>query len=207
MKEYPKIETILDRDEQTFKVIEGKWRLPEFAYLQTNQWMFTEKVDGTNVRVMWDGKTIKFGGRTDDAQMPTFLLAKLQELFPATKFGEFTDPVCLYGEGYGARIQKGGGNYNPKGVDFILFDVRIGEWWLKWEDVQDVARRLEIRHVPVIRKGTLLEAVALVRRGLQSQWGNFLAEGVVLRPTVDLATRHGDRLIGKLKGKDFGATP
>jgi len=51
MKEYHKIETLLDRDEK-FKVIQGKWRLPEFEYLQDNQWMFTEKVDGTNIRIM-----------------------------------------------------------------------------------------------------------------------------------------------------------
>lgn len=54
MIEYPKIETLFDRDEVTHKVIVGKWRLPEFEYLQNNNWSFTEKIDGTNVRVMWD---------------------------------------------------------------------------------------------------------------------------------------------------------
>lgn len=36
--EYPKIETLLDRDPQTFRVLSGHWRLPEFAYLKDNDW-------------------------------------------------------------------------------------------------------------------------------------------------------------------------
>lgn len=131
MKEYPKIETLLDRDPVTFKVIEGKWRLPEFGYLAACDWEFTEKVDGTNVRVGWDGQALRFGGKTDNAQMPTTLLTRLSEMFTperlAATFGAATDTdVTLYGEGYGAKIQKGGGNYLSNGVDFVLFDVRVG---------------------------------------------------------------------------------
>jgi hypothetical protein len=78
MKEYHKIETLFDRDDK-FKVVIGKWRLPEFEYLKDNLWLYTEKIDGTNIRVMWDAQTkaVRFGGKTDNAQMPAFLLAKL----------------------------------------------------------------------------------------------------------------------------------
>ncbi len=205
--EYPKIETLYDRDPKTFKVIEGNWRLPVFEYLKDNTWVFTEKVDGTNVRVLWNIGVVRFGGKTDNAQMPTFLLAKLRELFKVEKlaqvFPDLDTPVTIYGEGYGAKIQKGGGNYNPSGVDIVLFDILVGRWWLERVDVEDVASKLGIRCVPIVGKGTLQGATNMVKEGFTSQWGNFPAEGLVLRPVVSLFTRVGHRVITKIKTKDF----
>jgi hypothetical protein len=111
----------------------------------------------------------------------------------------------LYGEGYGARIQKGGGNYKPDGVDFVLFDVQVGDWWLRREDAEDVDANLGLRVVPIVGGGTLHQAAEWVgeRGGFTSQWGDFLAEGLVLRPTVELKTRSGQRIITKIKAKDF----
>ena len=37
------------------KLIEGKFRNECVEYLKDNDWIFTEKIDGTNVRVHWDG--------------------------------------------------------------------------------------------------------------------------------------------------------
>ena len=158
----------------------------------------------TNIRVKWDGTHVTFGGRTDAAQTPTFLLAKLQELFPAEKLAaHLFGPVCLYGEGYGAKIQKGGGNYKADGVDFVLFDVLIGDWWLNWEDVVGVGEALNVAVVPTVGIGPLYDATKSIERGLVSQWGNFPAECLVVRPMVDLRTRRGRRIIGKLKAADF----
>ena len=62
------------------KLIEGKFRNPVVEFLKDNQWNFTEKIDGTNIRVHWDGHKVMFGGRTDNAQIPTSLvITKLQE--------------------------------------------------------------------------------------------------------------------------------
>ena len=79
MKEYHKIQTIFKRNEANHHIIEGEYSLPEFEYLKNNEWVFTEKVDGTNIRVMWNGESVVFGGKTDDASIPVFLLYKLQE--------------------------------------------------------------------------------------------------------------------------------
>jgi hypothetical protein len=207
MKEYPKINTIYKRNENG-ELLEGTLSMPEIEFLSNNQWLFTEKIDGTNIRVMWDGDTVRFGGKTDKAQIPTFLLAKLQNIFVAEKLKYAFNPmdainVCLYGEGYGAKIQKGGGNYIPDGCDFILFDVWINGWWLKWVDVVDIANKLEIKHVPVLGYGTIQNAINLTRAGFNSAFGHFLAEGIVLRPMVDLFARNGDRVITKIKHRDF----
>ena len=203
MIKYPKIESLFNRDEKSHKFIEGEYRLPEFEYLAQNLWLFTEKVHGTNIRVMWDGEKVRVGGRTDNAQIPVFLLDKLAEILPPERFTQYSDPMCLYGEGYGAKIQKGGGNYIPDGVDFILFDVRVGDWWLKQEDVCDVASKLCLMKAPTICKGTLARGVQIVKHGLKSVWGDFTAEGLVGRPTLDLQTRSGQRIITKLKDADF----
>ena len=207
MKEYHKIKTVFNRDPETkFKtLLIGQYALPEFEYLKDNEWVFTEKVDGTNIRVMFDGDKITFGGKTERAQIPGTLVTKLQEMFlpGLDKFMEIFDcPVCLYGEGYGARIQKGGGNYrNDQG--FVLFDVKIGNWWLQRKDVGDVAAKLRIEIMPIIGKGNLDDLVSKVSGGFRSEWGEFLAEGIVARPAVELWARNGDRIITKIKHKDF----
>lgn len=207
MREYHKIQSIFKRDEKTHKFIIDDYSLPEIEYLKDNTWVFTEKIDGTNVRVLWNHEVqeVSFGGRTANAQMPVFLYDKLNDLFPSARFKEWfpETSLCLYGEGYGARIQKGGGKYIPDGVDFILFDVLIGDWWLRQDDVEDVASQLGINVVPVISRGTIEDAIQIVQNGLRSTFGDFLAEGLVLKPAVDLFSRMGHRIVTKVKGKDF----
>ena len=208
MTEYHKIQSIFKRDMTSKRktLIEGDWTLPEFEYLACNTWVFTEKVDGTNIRVVFKDGGVTFGGRTDDAQIPAKLVERLNERFlpMAAKLGEvFADGAAvLYGEGYGAKIQKGGGNYRGD-QDFVLFDVRVGQWWLQRADVEDVAQKLGIDVVPVIGEGTLHDAVAAAKVGICSTWGGFQAEGIVARPKTELNTRSGQRLIAKIKCRDF----
>ena len=209
MNEYHKIQTVFKRDQTTKKIIEGDFTFPEFEYLKDNLWTFTEKVDGTNIRVMWNGESVVFGGKTDNAQIPVNLLYALQAMFEgmpnkaklAEVFGDSKE-VCLYGEGYGPKIQAGGGNYR-KDASFVLFDVKIGPWWLKREDVDGIAKKLGIDSVPTVGEGTLTEAIELVRKGQKSIWGDFTAEGLVVRPKVELMCRNGGRLITKIKHRDF----
>lgn len=208
MKEYHKIHTVYKRDPETnFKdLLLNQFSTPEFEYLKDNIWVFTEKIDGTNIRVLFDGEEIAFRGKTDNAQIPVFLLERLKEIFlpQLAVFKEiFTDTqVCLYGEGYGAKIQKGGGNYR-KDQSFVLFDVRIGEWWLQRKDVEETAERLTIDVVPIIGQGTLSDMTTLARKGFHSAWGDFTAEGIVAKPLVELKTRSGQRIVTKLKYHDF----
>lgn len=207
MSEYHKIQSIFKRDMASKQktLIEGQWTIPEYAYLANNIWTFTEKVDGTNIRVIFKDGIVTFGGRTDDAQIPAQLVARLNELFLplAEKLTEmFEGGAVLYGEGYGAKIQKGGGNYRPD-QDFVLFDIKCGEWWLQRADVDDVAQKLGLEVVPIIGEGTLHDAIAAAKRGIISTWGEFQAEGIVARPKTELKTRNGHRIITKIKCRDF----
>ena len=206
MKEYHKIQTVYLRDPATKHktLLEGQFAKPEFEYLKDAKWVFTEKVDGTNIRVQWDGEKVTFNGRTDRATTPPTLLKKLDELFPREAFvASELPPLCLYGEGYGLKIQKGGGNYIPDGVSFILFDVNIDGTWLEQHNVEDIGNTLVIKTVPVIGKGTLLEGVEMVRQGYDSHLCKAPPEGLVMRPEVALFNRKGERVIAKIKVKDF----
>lgn len=209
VKEYHKIQTVFSRDPSAnYKtILIGEFAEQEFSYLADNEWVFTEKVDGTNIRIMIGEDAIRFGGKTDNASIPAFLVARLQILFGdrhARLREMFQSGACLYGEGYGARIQKGGGNYRPD-QDFVLFDVKVGDFWLQRGDIEDVAATLGIDVVPIIGRGTLRQMVEMAETGFQSRWGDFPAEGIVARPAVELMTRAGKRIITKIKHRDFAA--
>lgn len=238
METYHKIQTLFKRHldgPKKGKMIRGEWTTPELQYLATNQWEFTEKVDGTNIRVGLnlhaDALEVEFAGRTDNAVIPPPLLNNLEALFDNGNTYKWMQDknlrhVTLFGEGYGPKIQ-GGGKYRDD-HSFVLFDVKIGDWWLARNDVDDIAKNLGIDSVPVIGHGTLTDAVDIVstgltwdlhgkmtnwggfdeqgkRRfaGLKSQWGNFEAEGIVARPVVPMFDRKGNRIITKIKAVDF----
>jgi hypothetical protein len=144
-----------------------------------------------------------FGGRTNKAVLPAPLAESLSRRFTPeflTKLDTST-PITLYGEGYGPKIQ-GGEKYGDM-PDFVLFDVKIGDWWLEPANMRKFALDLDIPVVPVVDYGTLYDACTIVQRELLSRWGNFEAEGVVARPVVQLFDRKGERIIAKIKARDF----
>lgn len=207
MKPYHKIPTVFKRNPKTDyrTLLLGEYATPELGYLRDCEWIFTEKVDGTNIRILSDSAgNVKFRGRTDCANISARLVNRLCKLFPPREmlYIHFPDGVCLYGEGFGAGIQKGGGNYQDT-QEFMLFDIKIGDWWLKRETVVKVAEELGIKVAPVIGRGTLIFMRHLVQGKFESHWNNFQAEGLVARPIVELLGRNGERVICKLKCKDF----
>lgn len=207
VKEYHKIDTLFKRDMDSPKktLIIGHWTCPEFDYLASNPWEFTEKVDGMNIRVMIADGAINFGGKTDNASIPAPLVRRLQERFLPEKealLEQFPDGACFYGEGYGAKIQKGGGNYRQD-QDFVLFDILIGESWLNRDAVVGIGALFDLSVVPVIGNGPLNTAVQMAQCGFESMWGSFQAEGIVARPKIGLLMRDGSRIITKIKCRDF----
>ena len=248
MPTYPKIQTLFKRHlegPKKGKLIKGQWTTPALEYLSRNQWEFTEKVDGTNIRIGFDYRRLRhvanpsFGGRTENAVIPKHLLEMLEDWFHYDLFmdNDLRERVTLFGEGYGDKIQNGGKYFDKvrhlkdeptRFTGFVLFDVKIGEFWLERENVNDIAKKLGIESVPVIGQGTLYDAIDIVESGLtwdshgkmtnwggtignnkrrfaglKSNWGDFEAEGIVARPMTPLTDRKGDRIITKIKGVDF----
>ena len=210
MRKYEKIETIFARDtEGSKKLLYNVYRDETVEFLKDCYWTWTEKVDGTNIRVYWDGHSVTFGGRTDSAVIPAPLLEKLNELFggPVNEelfeqtFGE--REVILFGEGYGNKIQKIGKDYIPDGVNFILFDVLIGDNYQERKYVEATASLFNIMTVPIVGGGNLYDAVNYVCTHPQSVIGNCPMEGIVCRPQMELRDRCGNRVIVKIKWEDM----
>ena len=208
MKEYHKIETIFERDEKTKKLINGKFRNATVEFLRNCDWEFTEKVDGTNIRIYWDGHKVTFGGRTDKAQIPSHLLTRLEELFGGEineeifeqRFGE--KEVILFGEGYGHKIQTNG---YIDGVDFILFDVMINEYYQPRIAVEQIAKYFNLDVCPILLTGTIQDGIDYVLNNRKSTVAKKGAEieGVVGRPVMEMKDRTGNRVIVKIKYRDF----
>lgn len=208
MIEYNKIETLWQRDmEGSKQLMEGVFRNPTVEFLKDNLWQFTEKFDGTNIRIHWDGHKVNYGGRTEAASIPAHLMNKLVEMFGTDeaeqifeqKFGE--TEVILFGEGYGPKIQSGG-SYR-KDVSFILFDVLISGNYQPRESVEDIATAFGIDIVPIVLEGTIQDGVDYVKAKPKSTMGTAMMEGLVGRPKVEMRDRCGKRVIVKIKVKDF----
>ena len=208
MQKYHKIPTVFKRDKANgYKtLLKGQFSLPEFEYLQNATWVFTEKVNGTNIRINFTPDSLCFIlGKTDKAQLPTPLINRLETIFlplvsrVVEAFGD--NHLCLYGEGYGPKINKGK-KYSVN-HDFVLFDVTINEQYQPRANVETIAITLGLDIVPILGKGSLWDMYELVNKGFPSQWGDFTAEGIVARPEVELQSRSGQRIITKLKFKDF----
>ena len=210
MRTYEKIETLYARDiEGTKKLMPGVFRNPTVEFLKDNRWIWTEKVDGTNIRVFWDGHSVNFGGRTERASIPAPLVNRLNEYFGGEEnaqlfeqqFGE--KEVLLFGEGYGKGIQKAGAGYKADGVDFILFDLMIGSNYQSRESVERCASAFGLNVIPIVGEGRLEEAVSFVKKHPQSVMGQIDMEGIVCRPAMELRDRCGERIIVKIKWEDF----
>lgn len=213
MKEYIKIDTVFKRDiEGTKKLMEGIFRNPSVEFLKNLDWEWSEKIDGTNIRIYWDGHKVEFGGRTDKAQIPAPLVNKLNEYFGGETnaqlfeqtFGE--REVIIFGEGYGAKIQNGGTYVEDgKSVDFIMFDLLIGDNYQERESVYRCAKTFGIKIAPVVGHGTVEEAIDYVKEhhGSILNDGKHEMEGLVIRPKVELNDRCHNRIIVKIKWEDF----
>lgn len=204
---YPKIQTVCLRDPATNMrhLLDREWSKPEFRWLKNMEWIWTEKVDGANIRIDYDGRDITIKGRTDKANLAPFVQDVIAEILGDRMGKVFQEPVCLYGEFYGDKINKGR-HYLGRGEhSFILFDVKIGEYWLQWKDVCDIADKIDIHTVPVINRGTLDDAISLCQRGFPSAVSieGRQAEGLVLRPPINLWNQKGERVMSKVKLKDF----
>lgn len=172
---------------------------------------------------------VRFAGKTDNAQIPPKLLKHMEEKYPKEKvlaslglqefipidkwesdhnwleYDQIPNIYTIYGEGYGNGIQKGG-NYIKNGNEFIVFDVKVNDIYLKTDARDEIATKLGAPIVPFIGYFTLDEAIDFVRKGFVSTISEnreYMAEGLVLRTDLGLRNRMGKRLIVKVKYEDF----
>lgn len=124
----------------------------------------------------------------------------MEELFEQ-KFGE--KEVILFGEGYGVGIQTVGKEYLPATNDFIMFDAMINGNYVNHDDSMQIAKTLGLKHVPVICTGTIEGCVDIIKTNPQSRLGSCIMKGVVGRLPLNMYDGRGNRMIVKIKCRDF----
>lgn len=229
--EYPKIHTLWKRDPITHKIIEGEYSKEEFASI--SKWLITEKIDGTNIRVYYVFQDpayfptvgtinpygiVDFLGRTAKATIPDHLLEYLKNTFtPEKMFKTFVEGknnvkhmcVTLYGEGYGPKIQNG--HLYREDVSFILFDVKVGHWWLERSDYEKISESLNIDMVSDISSKLQIisnhnEIISYIKDEtykLHISKPDYPFEGIIARAYPMMLFRDGTPIMFKLKVKDY----
>lgn len=206
MKEYRKIQNVFKFDEKYKKIVDLN---EPFKSLSELTWVGTEKVDGTNIRIHWDGHKIEIGGRTDKAQFQDDLKTYLDSIFLTEEmeyifeqvFGE--KDVMIFGEGYGPKIQNGG-TYSdtPK---FIVFDIDINGYHLNRTKVNEVSEKLGLDSVPIVFSGDIYDAIKFIGSNPNSRINaKHEMEGLVLElEDLDIYDSKGERIKCKCKYRDI----
>ncbi len=191
----------------------GDYAEPEFECIK--KWRVTEKIDGTNIRIELtrtaEKVKVAIRGRTDNAQIPAHLFRYLEDKFASeigihrftTSFPE-AGRVILFGEGYGPKIQHCGSLYASE-AGFVLFDVVVGNWVLKLDDVKSVADQVQVPCVPDLGIMTTDQIVEFVKAQPKSIFSKHpqVMEGIIATPEPVMMYRKGGPIKMKLKCKEF----
>ena len=211
---YPKIKSLFKRDKE-FKFTET-FVSACLADFKSFRWFCQEKLDGMNIRFFCDyeNQDFKYLGRTDRADIPKHLQETLNPISMRIKEKDISEILpktrkfILYGEGFGYKIQKVGGLYLGKEIAFNLFDCYVfmpegKSFWLEQSLLVQLAKFLDLTLAPEQEDMTMATAIEKVKRGFSSKYGTAQAEGLILKTRWPLFDSFGNRLIFKLKTKDF----
>lgn len=224
MNSYRSIETLYKRDKETSKLNFNEIRVPEWDLV--NYWLLTEKVDGTNIRVIYKDGTMSVKGRSDNANIPGGLLETISKTMPSaeTIAAEFEGmaSITFYGEGYGPGIQgsdKMAYRTQEQGKAFRCFDIKFGgeehDWWADFLTWDGICTKFNVPMTPGLGSISKLpmgreEALQMMSEwlpssltALQDSGTTIAAEGIVARPALPLFDRFGERLIWKLTAREF----
>lgn len=117
-------------------------------------------------------------------------------------------PVYIYGEFFGKKIQKCGGNYDPEKNRFSVFDICQQGWWIPLNKLNEYCAKLGLDVAPYIGQMTIDEAEKMVMEGFKTRVPNannpdFIEEGIVARPVIPIKDPRGNRIIVKIKYCDY----
>lgn len=213
MKEYQKINTLY-RFDGTTKKYTNEITTPEIDYLKDLPWLASEKVDGMNIRVEYDGYRVSWSGRTDKSQLPKEVEGLLQKTFGESEvifeqnFGN--KEVMLFMECYGGKIQ--GGVYGGS-ERLIGFDVMINGMYLDKRVIKDIFNYFGVETVEFFEVGSLTRLIDKVKDNIKmgvKDMSKYATEdkptekeGFVCVPNVRLLDAQGNRIIVKVKYRDL----
>lgn len=212
MKEYQKIPTLYKFDNTIKRYI------PEIydgnvKYLENNTWLVSEKIDGTNIRVFYDGHRVSWSGRTDKAVLPKEVEHVLKSTFGDSEvlfeqiFGD--KQVILFMECYGGKIQ--GGIYG--GTERLIgFDIMVGDMYLDKQCIEPIFKRFGVPTVDFMEIQGLQWVINEVKDAGEQpncyispycEKCTTTIEGFVCVPARRLYDNQGNRIIVKIKVRDL----
>lgn len=194
------------------------WASREFELLaDVPGWTFTEKIDGTNVAVIWDGHRPKIVTRdghplTAQASLTVDTRETLAKIFAEeileSVFGDKPARIYLEVYGHGVGVHPWLTRRLPDQRIAVL-DACINGFWLARGTLTTLANgTFELECAPLRADvQTLTRAVAVVTAGMPSALGEFTAEGLVGVAPLGLFNRKGERILVKVKTEDLCTDP
>lgn len=209
MKTYQKIETLYKFNTTINKFVENDFTNPIVKYLYDCKWIGSEKIDGTNIRVLWDGFSFSIAGRTEKSDVPKevkllfdTIFNKDAEIIIEQIFGVKEVIFCM--EAYGGKIQNGTYKISER---LIGFDIMVNENYIQRESARDIFEKINIPFVPLYIFKNLKEAIDFVKTNPVSQVDNTAyIEGLVCLPYERIYDNQGNRIAVKIKVRDFNKT-
>lgn len=182
--------------------IENLYRPDAQAILLFKEVYALEKIHGTSAHVALKDGQLRFfsGGEKHENFIKLFNVDALLEAM----LGLGRPEVVVFGEAYGGKQQGQSWRYG-KNLKFVVFDVKVGDYWLDVPNAQQVAERLGLEFVHYKRVSTDLAALDAERDAPSEQArrngveGDQPREGVVLRPIREFHDNSGHRIISKHK--------
>lgn len=166
-----------------------------------------EKIHGTSAHISWNEGEVRFfsGG----AKYENFIKLFDEESL-CKKFIEYGEPkIIIHGEAYGGKMQ-GMSNTYGKELKFIAFDVKIDGNWLNVPDADSIVTGLfglEFVHyqktscdISLLDKLRDAGSIQAQRNGIEEF---KKAEGIVLRPLIEVRKNNDARICAKHKRDDY----
>lgn len=222
---YPKITSPFKRTDNKSKTVNTSVWFDDYAKFFGESGLpfyATEKIDGTNLNIIYDGNHIQYMGHTDktswNPEVEEWIKSKFQtsefEQMCEQRFGE--NEIKLCGELIGPKIQNN--FYKLEDYKFILFDIHndISNTWWDRQNVEENAKELNLDIVPLIGGTNFIDLFSESKNTLRG-WTNLLQnaefkskinkdieiEGFVVRPLMEILKANGERVIYKIKIKDI----
>lgn len=213
--EYPKLKNLHKRDPADNKVIDeftDEIFSPEL--LGNAGWTWREKMDGTNLRIIWDGHRAEYRGRTDRAQFSNGQTVFLDEKIKSPAFEELLEQTfgnteaALYAELIGNKIQ--GNPHKIVGYEIRVYDAFVAGWWLLPASVDELANDLglgsaeiivvaPIGHMHQVMKNVAAQSEFFEEETIESDY----LEGIVGTAPGGVLHRSGTILRVKLKLENY----
>ena len=180
------------------------YRTELLGYLSDLQWIYRRKLDGSNMRVQWNGEQALWNGKSNAYQCGSDITEYMNNVFQEEifeeKFGRDKN-VVIFGEIMGPKVQTN--ELKLDSPSFIIFDVNINGTWLYPGDVCNIADYFGLNTCYTYMDGglghsdTLENLIKRVAGGEFKDW-----EGVVATPLLEMRDQGWQRDISAQKNKN-----